>query len=129
MARRRKGLFGNIVRLSVLGLAVFGGWTLYQQNKRDADRLTSKAVKTGRDVAHKLSKNLANLNVKGGSVWVCYFSATEKALETCCAKKNSCDGAGTIGKHPYSREEAYKVGEARCIADYGECEFDTCRKE
>lgn len=126
MARRRKGLFMNVLNLSIIMLAMFGGWTLYQRNKLEVQHITERAVKNGRKAAHKFSKSLMSLHIKD-SVWRCWFNATEKALETCRAK-NSCLGVGAWGAHS-QRREAYDLAKTKCVAEYGECVFDYCSEE
>lgn len=126
MARRRKGLFMNVIHLSIVALAVFGGWTLYHRNKLEVQQIRSQSVKTGRKAARKLAKGLMSLNVKS-SVWRCWFNATEKALET-CRTKNSCNGVGTWGLHS-QRKEAYNLAKSKCISEYGDCIFDYCGEE
>ena len=54
MARRRRGVFGWIVVLSVVGLAVFGGYTLSQT---DAGQTTIEAAEAAGSAAAKVVKD------------------------------------------------------------------------
>jgi hypothetical protein len=126
MASRRKSFLNRIINVIIISLALFGAWTLYKQRKSDVARVTSKALKSGKSVANKFSKNLVSLKINE-SGWICWFNATDKALEVCRVKR-SCSGMGTWGSHP-QKEKAYMLASDKCIAEYGECVFDYCSKE
>ena len=54
MARRRRSLFGKIFVASVLGLAIFGFYTLYNQNKRFVNAKYVKVEKKIKAVSRAL---------------------------------------------------------------------------
>jgi len=57
MARyRRSSWFKRIMVLSVLALAVFGGWTLYKQNQKQVDSTAQKVGAKAKRVGEALKE-------------------------------------------------------------------------
>lgn len=136
MARRRrrnKGFFASLTTLVLFGLAAFGGYTLYQQNEKEAKSITKKTVKatkslvqTAADKAKKLADKIEVPMAVGAEVWVCWFKPEKKALKECQAK-GTCSGSGVYSQHP-NREESIKLGADKCAKEFGTCEFEYCER-
>ena len=53
MARRKKGLISKILTLFVIGLAVFGGYKLLQENQKDVEKVVAKVKNVGKNIVVK----------------------------------------------------------------------------
>jgi hypothetical protein len=64
-----------MLRIVLISLAIFGGYTLYQGNKKTVDRAAKTVVKAGTKYATKATKK--TINVLGAAVNAGYLEAKE----------------------------------------------------